>query len=248
MEPPADNIEIPPVEQRVDEVKESIAAINEIENHLDQIRKDGNTVTPVLIADQKSSTKGKKVDELKAHILELEAGLELPHKGISSMKKKDLEKYLGELCDIAIKKDSFVSDKKPLGDRVELPDAQPTISQQLKEDIKQQIRQNQAEAIHGSTQANALFHFNLIAMFLLERTTEQFEDQLHGSITGATRELREDYAKPDSPLRDLYMEIYAKYGKTIEPYMDPITRLTVYNLSIVQRSIKRKIEKKKDEQ
>lgn len=231
----------------VDEVKTSILAINEVEQQLERIKQEQNAIEN---STEKSIKKGKTVDDLKKSILQLEAELELPHKGISSMKKKELEKYLGELCDMAIRKDTLFREDAPEQKPVatEMPNAQPPISQQLREDIKQQMHHNQVEALKGNASANSLFHFNLICMFLLESTTEKFEDQLHGSITGATRELREDYAKPDSPLRELYMEIYAKYGKTIEPYMDPVTKLAVYNLSIVQRSIKRKIEKKKDQQ
>lgn len=258
------------------EIIDNIKSLNTLEEELNRLRstkrdeiiepkfKDEEPKLKQPKSEEQIQQKTKKVAELKSDIQELEAAMQLEHRNLKGFKKKELEAYLAELMDKAGTNLSLGLDEPAEESgarrsengrasnegtqRPVFPDAEPPISQQLKEDIKKHLHATQVEAIQGSTHANALFHFNLIAMFLLERTTEQFEDQLHGSITGATRELREDYEKPDSPLRDLYMEIYAKYGKTIEPYMDPIARLTVYNLSIVQRSIKRKIEKKKDEQ
>lgn len=209
--------------------------------------------------------KTKKVDELKHDIYELEAAMQIDHRNLKGFKKKELEAYLAELMDKAGTTLSLglePSEEKPIehkpsengrastegAQRPVFPDAQPPISQQLRNDIKQQMQAAQVEKAKGNVIADSLFQFNAICMYLLERTSEEFEDKLGCSITGATRDLREDYANPDSPLREIYAQIHEKYGKTLEPYLDPLTRLTVYNLAVVQRSIKKKIEKKKDQQ
>lgn len=258
MEEPQDNI-------ASDTILENINALNTLEQELERLRNEKNaTQAPTQFVDPplKKTTekppkspehiqqKTKKVDELKHDIYELEAAMQIDHRNLKGFKKKELESYLAELMDKAGTTLSLglePSEEKPI-EHKPMEDAQPPISQQLRNDIKQQMQAAQVEKAKGSVQADSLFQFNAICMFLLESATEKFEDKIQCSITGATRELREDYQKLDSPLRDMYAQIYEKYGKTLEPYLDPITRLTIYNLGIIQRSIKRKIEKKKDQQ
>lgn len=251
-----------------DTILEEINALNTLEQELERLRNEKNAtqaptqfVDPPLKktkppkTDDQIKQKTKKVDELKHDIYELEAAMQIDHRNLKGFKKKELESYLAELMDkagttLSLGLDDSTNksaEEKPI-EHKPMEDAQPPISQQLRNDIKQQMQAAQVEKAKGSVQADALFQFNAICMYLLEATSEKFEDQLQISITGATRELREDYQKPDSPLREIYAQIYEKHGKIIEPYLDPITRLTVYNLGIIQRSIKRKIEKKKDQQ
>lgn len=248
-----------------DTILEEINALNTLEQELERLRNEKNaTQAPTQFVDPplKKTTekqpkspehiqqKTKKVDELKHDIYELEAAMQIDHRNLKGFKKKELEAYLAELMDKAGTTLSLglePSEEKPI-EHKPMEDAQPPISQQLRNDIKQQMQAAQVEKAKGNVIADSLFQFNAICMYLLERTSEEFEDKLGCSITGATRDLREDYANPDSPLREIYAQIHEKYGKTLEPYLDPLTRLTVYNLAVVQRSIKKKIEKKKDQQ
>lgn len=254
MEEPQDNI-------NQNEILENINTLNTLEQELERLRAEKNgpeqLITPKLKqpkTQDQIQQKTKKVDELKADIYELEAAMQIDHRNLKGFRKKELEAYLAELMDKAGTTLSLgLDEQKPIEQpitegKTEMPDAQPPISQQLRNDIKQQMQAAQVEKQRGNIQADALFQFNAICMYLIEVTSEKFEDQLQVSITGATRELREDYQKPDSPLRDIYAQIYEKHGKVIEPYLDPLARLTIYNLGIIQRSIKRKIEKKKDQQ
>lgn len=262
------------MEDQHTEIIDNIKSLNTLEEELERLRntkrediiepKFKNEALKQPKSEEQIQQKTKKVAELKSDIHELEAAMQIDHRNLKGFKKKELEAYLAELMDkagtnlsLGLDEPAEESDARRSENgrastegepRPTFPDAEPPISQQLKEDIKKQMHANQVEKARGNVHADAIFQFNAICMYLLEVTTEKFEDQLQVSITGATRELREDYQKPDSPLREIYAQIYEKHGKVIEPYLDPITRLAVYNLGIVQRSIKRKIEKKDGKQ
>ena len=75
---------------------------------------------------------------------------------------------------------------------------------------------------------NAMYSINLLVMGVLEKMSIVHEDKIHGTIEGTVKNITDQ----EEQLKEILIQVHAKYGTQIDTYLEPLVMLLAFNLSI----------------